>query len=143
MASFLARTASLNRLAYASLPSAGTDQNLGTGPSKGYMTVNLTVPGRAGGAQLLVRVLFTGYVFSRSGASDCPCSLRGEITVNGETAGGATPVDAQVVTRTTIGAAALTADQTANFSGSRVFLLNPGSYTFTLTVTRETGTYTG
>jgi len=142
MASFLARTAALNRIAYASHPSAGTSDNLGSGPSKAYMTVDLTVPGRAGGAKLLVRVLFTGYVFSRSGPSDCPCTLRGEITANGETAGGATPVDAQVVTRATIGAAALTADETANFSGSRVFLLDPGTYTFTMTVTRETGTYT-
>lgn len=150
MASFLARTASLNRVAAVTRSSAADPgDNLG-GASKEYMTVDLTVPGKAGGAQLYVRVLFTGYAFARSATvntanPNCPCMLRGEITVDAEVAGGSPAVDAQVVTRTVIGANAAAIvnpgpAERLNFSGSRVFLLSPGVHTFRMTVTREAGT---
>jgi hypothetical protein len=150
MASFLARTASLNRLAFTSLPSASAAENLGAGPSRGYMTVTLTVPGRAGDTAMLVKVDFTGYAFARSTAVNtqtqgCPCLLRGEITVNGETAGGTPAVPAQIVTRTVVGATPMAivnpgpAERT-DFSGSRVFTLAPGQYTFTMSLVREMGT---
>ena len=149
MASFLARTASLNRMAFTSLPSAAAKEDLGTGPARSYMTVDLTVPGRAGDAAMLVKVDFTGYAYARSAAvgvqnPDCPCMVRGEITVNGETAGG-TAVPAQVVTRAVVGAnpAAIVnpgpAERTS-FAGSRVFTLAPGQYTFTMSLVREFGT---
>jgi len=152
MASFLARTASLNRMAFTSLPSAAASENLGAGPTRGYMTVNLTVPGRTGGSAMLVKVGFTGYAFARSTAVNtqnplCPCLLRGEITVNGETAGATPAVPAQIVTPAVIGAnpAAIVnpgpAERT-DFSGSRVFKLAPGQYTFTMSIVRETGTAT-
>jgi len=152
MASFLARTASLNRMAYTSLPSAAASENLGAGPTRSYMTVNLTVPGRAGGAAMLIKVDFTGYAYARSatvGVSNplCPCLLRGELTVNGETAGATPAVPAQIATRTVVGAnnnAVVLpgpAERT-DFSGSRVFVLAPGDYTFTMSVVRETGTAT-
>lgn len=150
MASFLARTASLNRIAFFSLPSASATENLGAASSRGYMTVTLTVPGRAGDTAMLVKVDFTGYAFARSAAMNtqtpgCPCLLRGEITVNGEMAGGTPAVPAQIVTRTVVGAnpAAIVnpgpAERT-DFSGSRVFTLAPGQYTFTMSLVRETGT---
>jgi hypothetical protein len=150
MASFLARTASLNRVAAVSRSSAADpDDNLG-GASKEYMTVDLTVPGRPGGAQLYVRVLFTGYAFARSATvgvqnPGCPCMVRGEITVDDEVAGGSPAVAAQVVTRTVIGANPLAIvnpgpAERLDFSGSRVFLLSPGVHTFKMTMTREAGT---
>lgn len=154
MASFLARTASLNRMAFTSLPSAAASENLdplgGTINTRGYMNVSLTVPGRAGGSAMLVKVDFTGYAFARSATAGtatpgCPCLLRGEITVNGETAGATPAVPAQIVTRTVVGANANAvvlpgpAERT-DFSGSRVFTLAPGQYTFTMSLVRETGT---
>ncbi len=150
MASFLKRTASLNRMAFTSLPSATAAENLGAGPTRGYMTVNLTVPGRTGDTAMLVKVDFTGYAFARSATvgtqnPGCPCLLRGEITVNGETAGTTPAVPAQIVTRTVVGANPTAivnpgpAERT-DFSGSRVFTLAPGTYTFTMSLVRETGT---
>jgi hypothetical protein len=154
MASFLIRTASINRMAYTSLPSAAATENLdndgNTSNTRSYMTTTLTVPGQAGGASMLVKVGFTGYAYARSTAvglqnPGCPCLLRGEITVDGETAGAAPAVPAQIVTRTVVGANPLAivnpgpAERT-DFSGSRVFTLAPGTYTFTMSLVRETGT---
>lgn len=157
MASFLTRTASLSRMAYttrASAAAGATGDDLGANGNatnvREYMTVKLTVPGRAGGAAMLVKVDFTGYAYARSAAAGtatpgCPCLLRGEITVNGETAGGAPAVNNQIVTRTVVGANAPAvvdpgpAERT-DFSGSRVFVLAPGEYTFAMTLVRESGT---
>ncbi len=152
MASFLARTAALNRIAFTSRPSAGDNvtDNLGAGPSKPYMNVTLVVPGVTGGSKTLVKVDFTGYAFARSTAvatqnPGCPCLVRGEITVDGETAGGTPAVNPQVVTRTVVGANPLAIvapgpAERVDFSGSRVFTLAPGTYTFTMTLVREAGT---
>lgn len=158
MASFLVRTASLNRMESVSAPGAGSDKNLGAGPSKDYMELTLTVPGQVGSDTLsMVEVKFTGYAFARSAAigvpnPGCPCLLRGEIRLDDEATG--TPVG--IVTRSTVGAApgsfvgapaasptpeVATADR-QDFSGSRVFMLAPGTYTFVMTVTREVGTAT-
>ncbi len=156
MASFLVRTASINRMSFTSRPSAGPADNLdadgNTTNSRAYMTTTLTVPGRSGGASMLVRVSFTGYAFARSTGpgvqtAGCPCLLRGEITRNGETAGTTPPVNAQIVTRTVVGAnpAAIVlpspnSAERVDISGSRVFTLAPGTYTFTMTLVRESGT---
>ena len=158
MASFLVRTASINRMAFTSLPFARPDENLdfngNTTNSRAYMTTTLTVPGRSGGAQMLVRVSFTGYAFARSTAAGvqtagCPCLLRGEITRDGETAGvtPATPaIGQQIVTRTVVGAnpaaivlPAPNSAERVDISGSRVFTLAPGTYTFTMSLVRESG----
>lgn len=148
MASFLARTAAFDRVAFAAFTSAGADADLGAGPSKDYMTVNLTVPGRTNGQPIYVRVSFTGYAFAKStdtGVQNpgCPCILRGELRMDD---GGK-----QIVTRSVLGANPLDfvgtpgaggvadADR-RDFSGSVVFLATPGEHTFTMSVTREIGT---
>jgi hypothetical protein len=147
MASFVARTAALNRIAFATFTSAGADADLGAGPSKDYMTVNLDVPGRAG-QSVYVRVSFTGYAFAKTSDvgvlnPECPCMLRGELRMDN---GGK-----QIVTRSVVGANATDYVGTAgaggvadadrkDFSGSVVFLATPGQHTFTMSVTREFGT---
>jgi hypothetical protein len=143
MASFLARTAALNRMAFVSRPTAAPADNLGTSNPRDYMSVVLTVPGQANGPGMIVKVGFTGYAFARS-TTGCPCLLRGEIRVGSETAG-ASATPAQIVTRTVVGAnpSALVNPGPAervDFSGSRVFVLQPGTYTFTMSLFRETGT---
>lgn len=156
MASFLVRTASINRMSFTSRPTAGPADNLdadgNTTNSRAYMTTNLTVPGRSGDAPMLVRVSFTGYAFARSTApgvqtAGCPCLLRGEITRDGETAGTTPPVNAQIVTRTVVGAnpnaivlPSPNSAERVDISGSRVFTLAPGTYTFTMSLVRESGT---
>jgi hypothetical protein len=158
MASFLIRTASLNRMESVSAPGAGPDKDLGAGPSKQYMQLTLTVPGQAGTDTLnMVEVSFTGYAFARGAGNPtpinagCPCLLRGEIRLESEAIG----TTAGIVTRSTVGVpgsfvgapaaspvpAVATADR-QDFSGSRVFMLAPGSYTFVMSVTREVGTAT-
>ncbi len=147
MASFLARTAAFDRVGFASFSSAGADADLGVGPSKDYMTVNLTVPGREG-QSVYVRVSFTGYAFAKSTDAgilnpNCPCMLRGELRIDN--------AGKQIVTRSVVGANAgdivgtpgaggvADADR-KDFSGSAVFLATPGAHTFTMSVTREIGT---
>lgn len=151
MASFLVRTASLSRIAIDSRPSAGPNDNLGAEPEKEYMDVTLNVPGRTGDAAVFVKVSFTGYVFARSSAPIMgpPTLLRGEIRRDGETAGAT-----QIVTRSVVGAnplaivgapasgttPAVAAAERLGFSGSRVFSLPPGTYTFRMFLRREVGT---
>ncbi len=151
MASFLARTASLNRMAYTAMPSAATTGDIGANTEKEYMAVALTVPGRAGGGLIPVKVSFTGYAYARSASATPPnpTLLRGEIRYDGETAGAN-----QIVTRTVVGAnpAAIVGNATAtpavaaaervDFSGSRVINLAPGTYTFRMIVRKEVGTAT-
>ncbi len=147
MASFLARTAAMDRVAFAAFTSAGADADIGAGPSKDYMTVNLMVPGRENGQPVYVRVSFTGYAFAKSATEGvanpgCPCILRGELRMdsNGK----------QIVTRSVVGANAADYVGTAgaggvadadrkDFSGSVVFLATPGMHTFTMSATREFG----
>lgn len=150
MASFLARTVGLGRMAFTSFPVADATADLGAGPSKDYMTVNLAVPGRTG-QSVYVRVSFTGYAFAKSAAvgiitPGCPCLLRGELRADS-----AAP---QIVTRTAVSTAptdivgdpaatpAVVAADRRDFSGSAVFLVPAGAHTFTMSVTREVGTAT-
>lgn len=147
MASFLTRTASLNRIAFVSRPSASTDDDLGADTEKEYMNVSVTVPGRAGSSAVWVKVSFTGYAFARSAVT--PTLLRGEIRLDGETAGAA-----QIVTRSVVGAnpnaivgnaaatPAVAAAERLDFSGSRVVKLAPGTYIFRMVVRKEVGTAT-
>lgn len=147
MASFLARTAAFDRVGFASFTSAAADADLGAGPARDYMVVNLTVPGRAG-QSVYVRVSFTGYVFAKTTDVSilnpgCPCLLRGELRMdnNGK----------QIVTRSVVGANPADYVGTAgaggvadadrkDFSGSAIFLATPGAHTFTMSLMREVGT---
>lgn len=153
MASFLSRTASLNRIAFTSLPSAAASGDLtgDQGTEKEYMNATLTVPGRPGDSAMWVRVSFTGYVYARSAnaITPNPTLLRGDIRYDGETAGAA-----QIVTRSVVGAnpnaivsapasgstPAVAAAERLDFSGSRVVKLAPGTYTFRMIVRKEVGT---
>ena len=147
MASFLARTAAFDRVGFAAFTSAGPDADLGVGPAKDYMTVNLTVPGRTG-QSVYVRVSFTGYVFAKSTEAGvltpgCPCLLRGELRMDSS--------GKQIVTRSTVsantgdivgtaGAGGVADADRKSFAGSAVFLATPGAHTFTMSVMRELGT---
>lgn len=147
MASFLVRTAGLNRIGFDSRPSAAATDDIGAETEKEYMDITINVPGRAGDAAVWVKVSFTGYAYARSATT--PSLLRGEIRRDGETAG-----PARIVTRTVIGAnpAAIVGNAAAtppvaaaerlDFSGSRVFALEPGTYTFRMVVVKEVGTAT-
>ena len=150
MASFLVRTAALNRIAFDSRSSASAEDNLGAATEKEYMDVTLVVPGRTGDATVFVKVSFTGYVFARSsaGVPGTATLLRGDIRRDGEAAGAA-----QIVTRSVVGAnpnaivsapasgttPAVAPAERLDFSGSRVFELEPGTYTFRMVVVREVG----
>lgn len=151
MASFLSRTASLNRMASTSFPSAAVTGDIGAAAEKEYMTVTLTVPGRAGTSLIPVKVSFTGYAYARSASAVTPnpTLLRGEIRYDGEPAGAG-----QIVTRTVVGAnptaivgnaaaaPAVAAAERVDFSGSRVIALAPGTYTFRMIVRKEVGSAT-
>ncbi len=130
--------------AFATLDGAGADRDLGATNPKDYMTVKLDVP-----KQALVRVNFTGYAFAKASGGGvqtpgCPCLVRGELRVNQEAK--------QIVTRTVLATdgndivadpnatPAVAAADRRDFSGSHVYSLAPGSYTFTMSLAREVGT---
>jgi hypothetical protein len=149
MASFLVRTAGLNRIGFDSRSTAAPTDDIGADTEKEYLDVTIDVPGREGDAAVWVKVSFTGYAYARSAVS--PTLLRGEIRLDGETTG-----PARIVTRTVIGAnplaivgapasgttPAVAAAERLDFSGSRVFALEPGTYTFRMVVVKEVGTAT-
>ncbi len=130
--------------AFMTLDGAGADRDLGAGPSKDYMTVNLTLA-----QQAFVRVSFTGYAYAKSSAGGvitpgCPCLVRGELRANSEAK--------QIVTRTVVGTdgndiaadpaatPAVAAADRRDFAGSHVFYVPAGSHTFTMSLAREVGT---
>ncbi len=130
--------------AVTTLEGAGADRDLGAGPGRDYMNVTLTLTQPSP-----VRVSFTGYAFAKASGGGvltpgCPCLVRGEIRVNQESR--------QIVTRTVLATDAndVVADPNASpavaaadrrdFSGSHVFDLPAGTYTFTMSLAREVGT---
>ncbi len=140
----LAALAAPNPGAFTTLDGAGADRDLGTGPSKDYMTVSLNLT-----QQSFVRVSFSGYAYAKSSAGGtitpgCPCLVRGELRADGE--------PKQIVTRTALSTDAddVVADPAAtpavaaadrrDFSGSHVFSLPAGNHTFVMSLTREVGT---
>ena len=127
--------------AFMTLDGAGADRDLGAGPSKDYMTVNLTLA-----QQAFVRVSFTGYAYAKSSAGGvitpgCPCLVRGELRANSEAK--------QIVTRTVVGTdgndiaadpaatPAVAAADRRDFAGSHVFYVPAGSHTFAGTLGRH------
>jgi hypothetical protein len=149
MASFLVRTAGLNRIGFDSRSTAAPTDDIGADTEKEYMDVTIDVPGRQGDAAVWVKVSFTGYAYARSAnaITPTPTLLRGEIRLDGEATS-----PARIVTRTVVGAnpaaiignpsatPAVAAAERVDFSGSRVFALEPGTYTFRMFVVKEVGT---
>ena len=126
------------------LDGAGADRDLGAGPSRDYMTVNLNLT-----QQSFVRVAFTGYAYAKSSAGGtitpgCPCLVRGELRANQEAK--------QIVTRTALStdaddvvgdpaaSPAVAAADRRDLSGSHVFTVPAGTHTFVMSLTREVGT---
>lgn len=130
--------------AFTSFDDAGDSRDLGAMNPKDYMTVSLTLA-----QQSFVRVSFTGYAYAKSSAAGvqtpgCPCLVRGELRVNNESR--------QIVTRTVLATEgddvagdpnatpAVAAADRRDLSGSHVYELAAGIYTFTMSMRREVGT---
>jgi hypothetical protein len=130
--------------AFTSFDDAGDSRDLGGTNPKDYMTVSLTLT-----QQSFVRVSFTGYAFAKSSAPGvitpgCPCLVRGELRVNEEAR--------QIVTRQVVASdandivgdpsasPAVAAADRRDLSGSNVYSLAPGTYSFTMSLRREVGT---
>ncbi len=116
----------LTRLAFAVAPNI--DEFIGADATRDLLTVTLAVPVRS-----YVRVIFTGTAIAQ-GTAGCPCVLQGRLRVDGEA-----PVNASFANLATEDTDLVGGFDRRPMAGSRVYLVEPGSHTFTLQLFRQTG----